>query len=165
MSESPEDRFAAAAQHAPRAATVADAGAVARLLHDFNAEYDEPTPPVPVLAERLRELLTEGELHAMVAGEEPVGFTLYHLRRSVWSEALDAYLQELYVVPALRGRGIGRALLEATIEAIRAAGADHIDLNTGETDEDARSLYETLGFTNRESSADGPRMLYYERDL
>lgn len=165
MSESAEDRFAAAARHAPRAASAADADAVAHLLHDFNAEYDEPTPPVPVLAERLRELLAAGEVHAMVAGEEPVGLALYHLRRSVWSDALDAYLQELYVVPDLRGRGIGRALLEATIEAVRAAGADHIDLNTGETDEEARSLYETFGFTNRESSPDGPRMLYYERDL
>jgi hypothetical protein len=48
---------------------------------------------------------------------------------------------------------------------VREAGADHIDLNPGETDADARSLYETLGFTNREGSPDGPRMLYYERDL
>ena len=60
---------------------------------------------------------------------------------------------------------MGRALLEAAIDAAREAGADHVDLNTGETDIAARELYESAGFTNREGGEDGPRMLYYERDL
>ena len=68
-------------------------------------------------------------------------------------------------MPALRGGGIGRALLEATIEAARAAGATGLDLNTGETDTAARALYESAGFTNREGSPDGPSMLFYEREI
>jgi ribosomal protein S18 acetylase RimI-like enzyme len=69
------------------------------------------------------------------------------------------------VVPPLRGRGLGRALLEATMTAAREGGATGIDLNTGETDTAARALYESCGFTNREGSPDGPSMLFYERDL
>jgi ribosomal protein S18 acetylase RimI-like enzyme len=69
------------------------------------------------------------------------------------------------VAPALRGRGIGRALLEAAIEAAREAGASGIDLNTGETDTAARALYESCGFTNREGEPDGPPMLFYEREI
>jgi ribosomal protein S18 acetylase RimI-like enzyme len=84
---------------------------------------------------------------------------------SIWSGELDAYLEELYVVPALRGRGIGRALLERTMAVAREAGATRIDLNTGETDTAARALYESVGFTNREGRPDGPSMLYYEREL
>ena len=80
-------------------------------------------------------------------------------------EGLDAYLEELYVVPARRGKGSGRALLDAAIDAAREAGAEHIDLATGETDTAARGLYESAGFSNREGSADGPSMLYYERRL
>jgi len=75
------------------------------------------------------------------------------------------YLQELYVVPALRGHGIGRALLEATIQLARERGADGIDLNTGETDTAARRLYESMGFTNREGGPGGPSMLFYEREI
>jgi len=66
------------------------------------------------------------------------------------------------VTAQLRGRGIGRALLEATMDAAREAGATGIDLNTGETDTAARALYESCGFTNLEDDA---TMLFYERDL
>lgn len=69
------------------------------------------------------------------------------------------------MTPALRGGGIGRALMEAAIELARARGADGLDLNTGETDTVARRLYESMGFGNREGSPDGPRMLFYEREI
>jgi ribosomal protein S18 acetylase RimI-like enzyme len=87
------------------------------------------------------------------------------LSPSIYSEELGAYLAELYVVPDLRGRGLGRALLEAAMDLARERGADHIDLNTAESDTAARGLYESMGFTNREGRPDGPSMLYYEREL
>jgi ribosomal protein S18 acetylase RimI-like enzyme len=148
-----------------RQAGVDDAAEIARLLHDFNTEFDEPTPGVAALAERSRRLLAEGEMTVLLAGDEPAGIALLRFRPSVWTGGPEAHLQELYVVPSLRGRGIGRALLEASIEAARSAGATGIDLNTGETDTAARALYESMGFTNREGSPDGPSMLFYERDI
>jgi GNAT superfamily N-acetyltransferase len=149
-----------------RKATVEDAIDVARLLHDFNVEYDDPTPPVPVLAERLRELLGDGSIVVLLAGEAPAsGIALFRTRPSLWSNAQDVYLEELYVIPRQRGKGLGRALLNAAIDAAREAGADHFELTTGETDAEARSLYESCGMTNREGAPDGPRMLYYELDL
>jgi len=60
---------------------------------------------------------------------------------------------------------IGKALLKAAIDAAREAGADHFELTTGETDTEARALYESFNLTNREGGPDGPRMLYYELDL
>jgi GNAT superfamily N-acetyltransferase len=148
-----------------RRAGAGDAANVARLLHDFNAEYDEPTPSVPVLAERLGELLGDGAITVLLAGDPPLGFALFRLRPSLWAKAADAYLEELYVIPGERRKGIGRALLEASIEAAREAGANHFELTTGETDTEARALYESRGLTNHEGAPDGPRMLYYELDL
>lgn len=148
-----------------RRATPGDAATVARLLHDFNTEFDEPTPSVETLTERVRELIAAGLIVVLLAGEAPDGLAQLRFLRSVWSEGLDLYLEELYVVPNRRGSGIGRALLEATMSTGREAGATHIDLNTGETDTAARGLYESAGFTNREGGEDGPSMLYYERDL
>jgi len=149
-----------------RRAGVEDAADAARLLHDFNTEYDEPTPPVPVLAARVRELLAKEAIVALLAGEPPaIGLALFRIRPSLWSNANDVYLEELYVAPERRGQGYGRALLQASMEAARQAGANHFELTTGEDDTEARGLYESFGFTNREGSADGPRMLYYEIDL
>ncbi|HVQ57505.1 MAG TPA: GNAT family N-acetyltransferase [Solirubrobacterales bacterium] len=148
-----------------RRATSADAAEVARLLHDFNTEYEEPTPGVAALTQYAARLLDEGEITVLLGGEGPDAIALLRFRPSVWTGQPEAHLQELYVAPALRGQGIGRALLEATLEAALAAGATGIDLNTGETDTVARALYESSGFTNREGSADGPSMLFYEREL
>jgi ribosomal protein S18 acetylase RimI-like enzyme len=148
-----------------RRATVADAADAARLLHDFNSEYEDSTPGVPALTERLAELLAEGAITILLAAEPPLGIALFRIRPSLWSSAADVYLEELYVIPAQRGKGHGRALLNAAIEAAREAGADHFELTTGETDTEARGLYESRGFTNREGGPDGPRMLYYEIDL
>ena len=148
-----------------RRAAVDDAPAVARLLHDFNTEFSDPTPGVAVLTDRTRQLLAEREITVLLGGAGPDGLAVLRFRPSFWTGALDAYLEELYVAPAERGRGIGRALLEAAIKAAREAGAARMDLATSEDDSAARALYESCGFTNRERPPDGPIMLHYERDL
>ena len=148
-----------------RRAEQSDAADIARLLHDFNTEYDDPTPEAPVLARRVGELLAAEEIVVFLAGDPPLGLALFRIRPSLWSTATDVHLDELYVVPGQRGHGIGRRLLNATMDAAREAGADHFELTTGETDTEARALYESSGMTNREGSPSGPRMLYYEVDL
>jgi len=148
-----------------RRATAADAPVFGRLLQAFNEEYDEPTPSADEIAERAAPLIASGEVTVLFVGDGPEGFAELRFRPSLYTGGLDAYLEELYVVPKRRGRGLGRALLEAAMDYARARGADRIDLNTSEDDVAARALYERTGFTNREGSPDGPTMLYYERDL
>jgi ribosomal protein S18 acetylase RimI-like enzyme len=150
---------------AVRRAGIADAAEIAHLLHDFNTEFSDPTPGVEALTQRIEQLLKEGEVTVLLSGRGPDGLALFRLRPSLWEDGLDAYLEELYVAPPRRGEGLGRALLEETMRAVREAGAIRIDLCTGETDTAARSLYESCGFTNREGGPDDPIMLYYERDL
>jgi GNAT superfamily N-acetyltransferase len=150
---------------AVRKASAADSAEVARLLFDFDTEFDEPVPEVPVLAERYEELLRSGEVTVLLVGDGPEGFAQLRFRPSVYSRSLDAYLEELYVVPPRRGEGLGRALLEAAIEEARSEGASHMDLGTSEADVAALGLYDSAGFTNREGKPDGPVMLYYEREL
>ncbi len=148
-----------------RRAQAADAELIGRLLHDFNTEYDEPTPGVRALAQRMRELLAAGEVTVLLVGVDPQGLAVLRFRPGIWTNALECYLAELYVVPDRRGQGLGRALMDAAIELARSEGADYMDLGTGEDDVVARALYESLGFSNREGKPDGAVQYYYEREL
>jgi ribosomal protein S18 acetylase RimI-like enzyme len=148
-----------------RLAGADEARVFGKLLHAFNVEFGEETPSEELIAERAGPLIESGDVTVLFAGDGPGGFAQLRFRPSLYTGALDAYLEELYVAPALRGQGLGRALLEAALEHARERGARHIDLNTSEDDVAARALYERMGFTNREGAPDGPPMLYYERDL
>jgi ribosomal protein S18 acetylase RimI-like enzyme len=119
---------------------------------------------VAELIRHAERMLREGEMTVLLAGDGPDGLALLRFRPSVWTERQEAYLQELYVVPALRGGGIGEALMERVLSTCRARGAAWIELNTGESDVAARSLYRKLGFTNEEGPQ-GTAMLYYELEL
>jgi len=155
-------------EHGPNAvrrATADDAGDIARLLHDFNTEYDDPTPGPERLAERITTLIAGGDTVVLLGGAGPDGLAVLRFREAIWSEALECYLAELYVVPARRGRGLGRALMNAAMEVARETGADYMDLGTSEADVAARALYESLGFSNREGKPDGPINYFYEREL
>ena len=153
-----------------------DADAIGRLLYAFNREFDEPTPEPSALAERIRQLLDGGDTLVMLAGDgpdggngpdgrdEPDGLAVLRFRAAIWSTGLECYLAELYVTPARRGQGLGRALMEAVLREARNRGADTMDIGVDEPDLAARRLYESLGFTNR-AGEDGPVMYVYERDL
>ena len=147
-----------------RLAGLDDAGAVGRLLYDFNREFDEPTPAPTELADRMRQLLKNGDTLVLLAGDGPDGLAVLRFRAAIWSTGLECYLAELYVTPARRGQGLGRALMEAALHQARDRGADTMDIGVDEPDLAARRLYESLGFTNR-AGDDGPVMYVYEREL
>ena len=151
--------------HLVRLAGPQDAGAVGRLLYNFNREFDEPTPAPSALADRMRQLLKSGDTLVLLAGDGPDGLAVLRFRAAIWSSGLECYLAELYVTPARRGQGLGRALMEAALREARQRGADTMDIGVDEPDLAARHLYESLGFTNRPGGADGPVMFVYEREL
>lgn len=153
------------ASHPTRRAERADAEDVGRLLHDFNSEYDDYTPGAEAMGRRIGQLLESGDVTVLLGGDGPDGLAVLRFRPSLWSETLDCYLEELYVVPDRRGQGIGEALMSAAIETARAEGAAHIDLGTAETDTAARALYEKMGFDNHEGKPDGPVNYFYEREI
>ena len=148
-----------------RRAEPEDAAQVARLLDDFNREYDEYTPGVGKLTERAAHLLGTGEVTVLLTGDPPLGLAQLRFLPSMWSEGFEAYLEELYIAPDRRGGGLGRELLEAAIELSRERGATHLQLNTSEDDTAALGLYRSAGFTNREGRPDGPVMLFFEKEL
>jgi GNAT superfamily N-acetyltransferase len=147
-----------------RAATEGDARVVAEMLHDFNVEFDTPTPGVDVIAERLRPLLRAGSTIALLGAEPPAGVALVTLRASVWYDGPVALLDELYVRPEHRGGGIGTALIRHAFDLLRERGARLFEVNVDEGDAGARRFYERHGFTTT-PAGQTDRMLYFEREL
>jgi GNAT superfamily N-acetyltransferase len=86
------------------------------------------------------------------------------LRPNVWYEGRVALLDELYVVPHLRGRGIGSAIVALLVSTALARGVDLIEINVDEGDVDARRFYERHGFSATEPGST-ERSLYYAREL
>lgn len=147
-----------------RLAAAADAAEVARLLHDFNVEFDTPSPGVGVLAHRLTHLLHDGSTFAILAGEPAVGVALVTLRPNVWYDGPVALLDELYVVPERRGQGIGSRIVSLLVDSCRERGVGLVEINVDEGDVDAQRFYERHGFSGL-GPATGERALYYEREL
>lgn len=145
----------------------ADAGDVARLLHDFNTEFDSPIPTVAELERRFTELLARDDVIVLIGREDDctaTGFAFLTLRPTPYWDGPLAQLEELYVVPALRDRGVGTALLTRAVNEVRGRGAQEMHINVDEVDEDTRRFYERHGFVNIEPG-EGYRMLCYLREL
>jgi GNAT superfamily N-acetyltransferase len=73
-----------------------------------------------------------------------VGFAHYLFHPSTWSETGYCYLEDLFTAPEARGRGVGRALIEAVAAAEAGAGATRLYWHTQEFNADGRALYDTL---------------------
>src|SRR5262249_29208304 len=131
-----------------RPATAADHTALVELLTAQLREHAIDTPR-PALARAVEGLLgnpERGRLLVATVDDTPVGVaalsfvhTLEHAERSAW-------LEELYVAPAHRGRGIGTALLGAACELALAAGAVAVDLEVDAAHGRAAHLYARHGF-------------------
>ncbi|TWG92608.1 L-amino acid N-acyltransferase YncA [Nocardioides sp. J9] len=149
-----------------RLATPTDAGVVARLLFDFNTEFESPTPTVEDLTPRFARLLARDDVLVVLAEEDrrPTGFGYLTLRPTPYGDGPLAQLEELYVVPALRDGGLGTALLTRAVDEVLARGAIEVHINVDEVDTDTRRFYERHGFTNIQPGEDY-RMLCYIREL
>jgi GNAT superfamily N-acetyltransferase len=100
-------------------------------------------------------------MRALLIGNPAVGVALVSLRPSAWYDGPVGLLDELYVRPGERDRGLGHALLETACALVRAHGGEALEINVDGEDVDARRFYERHGFTNTEPGQDEPMLFYY----
>jgi GNAT superfamily N-acetyltransferase len=93
-----------------------------------------------------RFLNPDDPVHAQVAVADGqiVGLVHYLYHRSTTRLTDVCYLQDLFTVPAMRGRGVARALIELVYEEARAAGATRVYWQTQESNHTARMLYDKV---------------------
>jgi GNAT superfamily N-acetyltransferase len=79
------------------------------------------------------------------AGRRPVGIAMAVFHRSTWSPTWYCYLEDLFVAPAARGRGAGRALIEAVYAEADCRDATRTYWATATSNATARKLYDGIG--------------------
>lgn len=117
-------------------------------LEFYNSEL-----PDAVTDTTWRRLLDPAEpMFALVAEENGalLGVTHCVLHRGTWAIGDFCYLEDLFVTPAARGKGVGRALIEAVYARADASGWSRVYWLTHESNATARGLYDkvakNLGF-------------------
>ena len=137
----------ATAPIAIRTAMPADLALVGPLFDAYRGFYGRP--PDPELAARfIAERLQRADSTLLIAVTQGVGCGFAQLYPSFSSvrAAPIAILNDLYVAPSARRRGVGRALLDAAVEAARASGASLVKLSTALNNAPAQRLYESAGW-------------------
>ncbi|MGB3177014.1 MAG: GNAT family N-acetyltransferase [Albidovulum sp.] len=131
-----------------RPLVAADKAEWRRLWHDYLAFYKTEMPEA-VYASTFSRMITggAGEFRGLIAlwGGKPVGLAHYLFHRTGWAIADTCYLQDLYADPHMRGKGVGRALIEGVYAAADAHGASSVYWMTQEFNTTARQLYDRIG--------------------
>jgi GNAT superfamily N-acetyltransferase len=125
-----------------------DAAAWRRLFEGYIAFYAASVPE-PVIDATWRRLMAGGEgvqiaLVAVDDADEPFGLAHVLFHRSTWSAAWYCYLEDLFVDPARRNEGAGRALIEAVYSEADTRGCTRTYWMTQESNTAARALYDRL---------------------
>jgi GNAT superfamily N-acetyltransferase len=120
------------------------------LWDGYNAFYgrkDETALPDEITQTTWQRFLDPNEpVFALVAlyQGDAAGLVHYLFHRSTTLIQPTCYLQDLFTLPSLRGRGIGRSLIEAVCEQAKTAGAARVYWQTHESNTAGRQLYDKL---------------------
>jgi GNAT superfamily N-acetyltransferase len=133
-----------------RRATRKDGAELIKLIIAL-AEYEKLTPPDAEAQERLMEHgfgeqpRFESWLAFPTSGNEPVGYAIVFETYSSFLARSTLYLEDIFVVPEYRGRGIGRRLLRHCIRLAQERGCGRVEWTCLDWNTRAQCTYEKLG--------------------
>ena len=132
-----------------RQAVAEDAVLVHRLLQDLAIALGKGGVMTSTAADIARFGFGEQpHFEALLAFDaaEAVGLAVYFFEFSTWRGRPGVYVQDMYVAPRVRGRGLGRDLMEAVLRRSRERGGSYVKLAVYDGNEQAIGFYRTLGF-------------------
>jgi len=135
-----------------RPATPADIPQILAFIREL-AEYErEPASAVATHDDLMRDGFTEPKrFHCLMAEWaeggvlSPAGFALYFYNYSTWRGHAGIYLEDLFVRPAFRGKGIGKGLLTRVAEIAVAEGCPRFEWAVLDWNQPAIDFYNSLG--------------------
>lgn len=129
-----------------------DLDRVLRLVADFHAEEDitQDTETRRAAILPLLEGSPHGAIYLVGPGRAPIGYAIISFGWSVEFGGLDGFIDEIYIRPGVRGRGIGTEVLVSLPKALAGAGLRALHLEVDRDNEKARALYSKLNFQPRD---------------
>lgn len=131
-----------------RSATVADAPLILELIRAL-AEYERLTHEVSATEEALRLTLFGAQPYAQAliaeCGDAAAGFALYFHNYSTFLAKPGIYLEDLFVRPEQRGKGVGKALLARLAQRAVERGCGRLEWAVLDWNEPAIRFYQSLG--------------------
>jgi len=118
------------------------------LWQDYLAYYETELPQSVYDSSFARMLsAADHEFQGQIAvlDGQPVGLVHYLFHRHGWKVENVCYLQDLFTLPAARGKGVARALIEAVYAEADRAGAPAVYWLTQDFNKTARQLYDRIG--------------------
>lgn len=115
----------------------------------FEGRRSDPLGVVRFLSERIaggESVFFLATLRVPTEGPSDLGFLHLHPSFTSTGLARTFVLNDVFVMPEARGRGVGRTLLEAARAHARAAGARRVELRVARANTRAQALYEAMGF-------------------
>lgn len=131
-----------------RPATPEDAASILGFIRELATYEREPDAVFATEADLLRDGWGEpARFTALIAEYEgaPVGFALYFTTYSTWRGHHGIRLEDIYVTPALRGHGIGKALLARLARIAVEQGCPRLEWDVLNWNEPAIAVYERVG--------------------
>lgn len=131
-----------------RAATPDDIPEILALIREL-ADYEkEPAAAIATAADLMRDGFSEPKrFHCLIAEEQStvLGFALYFHNYSTWRGHAGIYLEDLFVRPPHRGRGIGKALLAAVAAVALDEGCPRLEWAVLDWNQPAIDFYQSVG--------------------
>jgi GNAT superfamily N-acetyltransferase len=131
-----------------REAAADDAATILRFIREL-AIYEKAEHEVEATVESLTaSIFGEGSVtRALICEEagEALGFAVWFFSYSTWQAKNGLYLEDLYVTPAARGRGVGKALLKRLAAIAVEAGCGRFEWSVLDWNEPAIRVYEAIG--------------------
>jgi GNAT superfamily N-acetyltransferase len=128
-----------------------EADEVVRLIGAFRDHMGLAGPSDESVRSAVNRLIVDDDTEFLLAaadrGGRPSGVAQLRFRHGIWREGGDCLLEDLFVEENARGAGLGRALVQATLERARARGCRRAELDVNERNESALRLYEAFGFS------------------
>lgn len=133
-----------------RPAAASDVPALVELMTAFYAEASFPLPVGPA-TNAFQTLLANPQLGSVWLAEsdrKAVGHAVLTLSYSMEYGGLRGFVDDLYVRPQARGRGLGLALLDAVRSTCAERGVRALHVEVGPDNATARRLYARAGYTD-----------------
>lgn len=149
-----------------RTATQGDVAAIATMASDFRKHLQRLLPTDEQLLASVGTLIgaADAEFFLVIEDDTPVGYVLQRYRYSMWGSGTEATIEDLFVAPRLRGKGLGAQLIEFALRMANARSCTSVCLDTNENNAASIRIYTRLGFDSM-SKRWGGRQLFFRLNL